>query len=136
VHAVLLEEKLRVGRRVAEARRRAGFTQRELAEALGVTVRSIQLYESGSVIPYKHLRRIELLTRTRPGWILGENSDHDAALLLTLEGVREALRQHQELVAEHVEEMRRHTEQLREHRAVRERMRSSREAARQRPPAD
>ena len=70
---MLLEEKTRVGRRVAEARRRAGLTQRELADGLGVTVRSVQLYESGSVIPYKHLRRIELLTQTRPGWILGED---------------------------------------------------------------
>ena len=133
---MLLEEKTRVGRRVAEARRRAGLTQRELAEGLGVTVRSVQLYESGSVIPYKHLRRIELLTRTRPGWILGDDSEHDAALLLTLEGVRDALRQHQELVAAHVEEMRRHTEQLAEHRAIRERMRSARGTARQQAAPD
>jgi transcriptional regulator with XRE-family HTH domain len=62
---------LEIGARLARARKQAGLTQKALAERLGVTRRSIQGYEAGSVVPYKHLDRLgELLGKT-PGWFLG-----------------------------------------------------------------
>ncbi len=64
-----------VGMRIAQARRESGMTQNELAAALDVTVRSIQNYESGVSVPYRHLRTIESLTHKRPGWILDGDGD-------------------------------------------------------------
>jgi len=66
-----------VGARLGQARRQAGLTQKALAESLGVTRRSIQGYEAGTVVPYKHLDRLgELLGRT-PSWFLGEEPAPD-----------------------------------------------------------
>ena len=106
-----LEERQQIGRRVADARRAAGLTQRELADALGVTTRSVQHYESGTVVPFKHMRRLERVTMTRPGWILGDTDSPE--LQDSLDGLQAAIRRHQSLMADHLEEMRRHTERLR-----------------------
>jgi transcriptional regulator with XRE-family HTH domain len=59
------DERRAIGTRIANARRQAGLTQRELAARLGVTPRSIQNYEAGIAIPYKHLRRIEAARKSR-----------------------------------------------------------------------
>lgn len=120
------QEQREIGRRVALARKRAGMTQRELADALGVTTRSIQHYESGAVVPYKHLRRLELLTRTRPGWILDGKGEPEGSF--GLEQVWEALEQHRELMLAHLEEMQRHTERLREYREAAAQRRRDRES--------
>lgn len=40
-----------IGARIAERRRFLGMTQRELAEPVGVSERSIQAYEQGETIP-------------------------------------------------------------------------------------
>jgi PAS domain S-box-containing protein len=89
-----------IGARIAEARKRAGLTQHSLATHLGVTRRSIQAYEAGAVIPYKHLDRLgELLDRS-PSWLLtGERSEATAAApIRDLRGeLRDAL--HEELIA-------------------------------------
>ena len=119
--AVLPEEQRRIGSRIAQVRKGAGLTQRELAAELGVTPRSVQNYESGAVVPYKHLRRIELLTRTRPGWIMGESDQPD--LFVSVDAVHEALQRHQVLMAEHLEAMKQHTERLREQREATRRRR-------------
>jgi transcriptional regulator with XRE-family HTH domain len=118
------EDRKRIGQRVASARRRAGMTQRELADALGVTTRSIQHYEAGAVIPYKHMRRLELLTRTRPGWILAETDESRESV--ALEHVWEVLERHRQLMIRHLEEMQRHTERLREFRELAELRRNER----------
>ena len=49
-----------VGRRIAIARREAGgMTQGELAVALQVSKRSVAAYESGAVLPFRHLDSLE-----------------------------------------------------------------------------
>lgn len=59
-----------VGGRIAQARKQRGLTQRQLAEGLGVTVRSVQSYESGAVLPYRHLARLGALLHRSPAWFL------------------------------------------------------------------
>ena len=59
-----------VGARIAQVRKERGLTLRELAEGLGVTVRSLQSYEAGVVLPYRHLPRLAALLHRSPTWIL------------------------------------------------------------------
>ena len=59
-----------VGARIAQVRKERGLTQRELAEGLGVTVRSLQSYEAGVVLPYRHLPRLAALLHRSPTWFL------------------------------------------------------------------
>ena len=60
-----------LGVRLKEARREAGgISQSELAELLGVTKRSVQLYESGKVVPYRHLRELEEILGRPVAWFL------------------------------------------------------------------
>lgn len=62
-----------IGARLAQARKQAGITQKALGESLGVTRRSIQGYEAGVVVPYKHLDRLaELLGRTHTWFLSGD----------------------------------------------------------------
>ena len=91
------EEQRRVGARIAVARRAKGLSQRELAARLGVTVRTLQNYESGRHIPYKYLHAIEGVTGAWPGWILhGEDSETPhgeklSTILATLNEQRQVL---------------------------------------------
>lgn len=112
-----------MGARIAAARREAGLTQRELAKRLGVTPRSIQNYESGAIVPYKHLRRIEVLAHKRVGWILG-GAGGDDDMTATLRRLEEALERHHVLLQEHLETMRRQTELLRRQREASSRRRA------------
>ena len=60
------EERVRVGRRIARARKEAGLTQKQLADRIGVARRSVQGYESGSVAPYRQLQHLaEALGQSR-----------------------------------------------------------------------
>lgn len=60
-----------IGARIALARREAdGMTQRELADLLGVTERSVAAYEAGEVIPYRFMRQLEQLLNRPANWIL------------------------------------------------------------------
>ena len=59
-----------IGRRLAQARKEAGLTQEQLAELVGVTPRSIQGYEAGKVVPYRHLKRLEEITGKPSSWFL------------------------------------------------------------------
>jgi transcriptional regulator with XRE-family HTH domain len=60
-----------IGRRIAMARREAdGMTQRELADLLGVTERSVASYEAGDVVPYRFMRELEAAFGTPTAWIL------------------------------------------------------------------
>jgi transcriptional regulator with XRE-family HTH domain len=64
-----------IGRRLAQARKEAGLTQEQLAEQVGVTPRSIQGYEAGKVVPYRHLKRLEEITGKPPSWLLRNETE-------------------------------------------------------------
>jgi transcriptional regulator with XRE-family HTH domain len=60
-----------IGARIALARKEAdGMTQRELADLIGVTERSVAAYEAGEVIPYRFMRQLEQLLNRPASWIL------------------------------------------------------------------
>jgi transcriptional regulator with XRE-family HTH domain len=60
-----------VGRRIALARKEAGgMTQRDLADRLQVTQRTVVAYEAGQVVPFKHLDKIETAVSKPTGWLL------------------------------------------------------------------
>lgn len=60
-----------VGRRIAQARYEAGWmTQKTLAELLCVCKRSVQAYEAGRTIPYRHLHRLGEIFERPTSWFL------------------------------------------------------------------
>jgi transcriptional regulator with XRE-family HTH domain len=60
-----------VGRRIAQARYEAGWmTQKTLAELLCVCRRSVQAYEGGKTIPYRHLSRLGEIFERPSSWFL------------------------------------------------------------------
>ena len=70
------------GRRIASARRDAHLSQRALAAELGVSLRTVQNYESGTFIPYRHFEALSRLVRRSPAWLLqGRRSDRPDQLL-------------------------------------------------------
>jgi transcriptional regulator with XRE-family HTH domain len=77
-----------VGRRIAVARNAAGLTQEELANRLGVTRRSVQGYEAGSVAPFRHLDVLSQVLGRSSAWFLLEGP------AASDEALQEALRQH------------------------------------------
>jgi len=58
------------GIRLAAARKDARLTQRALATTLGVTLRTVQNYESGKIVPYRHLADLSALLGRPIGWLL------------------------------------------------------------------
>jgi len=58
------------GKRVAAARREARLSQRTLAAELGVSVRTMQNYEAGRFVPYRHLDELSRLLGKTPSWLL------------------------------------------------------------------
>ncbi len=59
-----------IGQRIAEARTVAGITQETLAEMASFSKRSLQDYEAGVTIPYKHMREISRLLGREVEWFL------------------------------------------------------------------
>lgn len=60
-----------IGERIVQARREAGgMRQEELADLIGVSVRSMQAYESGEVVPYRYLKELERVLGRPMAWIL------------------------------------------------------------------
>lgn len=60
-----------IGLRIRQARDEAGMTQEELADvARGFSKRSLQDYEAGVTIPYKHMQEIAAITGKEVEWIL------------------------------------------------------------------
>ncbi len=47
-----------VGPRIRQARLEKGLTQRELAFLVGVSERSMQMYEAGQIVPFKYMERL------------------------------------------------------------------------------
>ena len=87
------EYALEVAKRISQARREAdGMTQRELADLLGVTERSVAAYESGEVIPYRFMRDLEKFLNRPVGWFLhGDNAldtEHDQQFEILLAEIK------------------------------------------------
>lgn len=60
-----------IGARIAQARNEAGLTQEQLADiAVGFSKRSLQDYEGGVTIPYKHMQEIAKITQKETEWLL------------------------------------------------------------------
>ena len=68
------------------------MSQRKLAAHLGVSTRSIQNYESGASIPYRHAYVLERLFGKRHGWLLdGYEAAAVSGLVTELMDLRAAL---------------------------------------------
>lgn len=59
-----------IGARIAQARREAGLGQDDLAEMASFSKRSLQDYETGVTIPYKHFAEISRLLKRTTEWFL------------------------------------------------------------------
>ena len=95
------DERRRIGARIARARRENGLTQADLAEQLGITTRSVQNYEAGVIVPWRHLRRIEVVTHRRSGWLLQDRDTPDNPVSAeTVHELLDAMREHQVLLTE------------------------------------
>lgn len=70
------------GRRVAAARNEAHLSQRSLAAELGVSVRTVQNYEAGKFVPYRHLDTLSRVLGRSAAWLLYGREDPDVGRLL------------------------------------------------------
>lgn len=60
-----------IGARIAQARKEAGgMTQDELADLLGVSMRSVQNYEAGEVVPWRHFELLGEIFNRSLSWFL------------------------------------------------------------------
>jgi transcriptional regulator with XRE-family HTH domain len=71
-----------IGSRIAQARREhGGVTQEQLAELLNVSTRSVQDYEGGVTIPWKHFQQMARILDRPVEWFLrgevGEPTSND-----------------------------------------------------------
>ena len=84
-----------VGQRLARARKDAGMTQKELGNLVGVTQRSVANWESGKVVPYRHLRLIEAAVgRPAASLLYDDEARMEAgAIVDELRDLRDVLRQ-------------------------------------------
>lgn len=78
------------------------MTQETLADLIGVSARSIQDYEAGVTIPWKHMREIAEVTETSVEWLLhGEGAPDRLARVEALAvEAGERLRRIEELLEE------------------------------------
>jgi transcriptional regulator with XRE-family HTH domain len=105
------QERRLVGARITRARKESGLTQAELAAMLGITTRSVQNYESGAIVPWRHLSHIETITRRRSGWLLrgdggpGEVEGTIGALLAVMEQHHVVLREHLRILKQNMDRL-------------------------------
>lgn len=62
-------ERARICSRIAQARHEAGYTQEEMADLLGIKIRTYQYYEDDRV-PYRRIRDISEATGRSEQWLL------------------------------------------------------------------
>jgi len=65
-------------------------------------------------LPYRHLRRIELIASKRAGWLLQEDGDDGRER--SLSDLLDAMERHQTLLGTHLQLLLQNTERLREQR--------------------
>lgn len=71
-------EQQEIGARIAQARHEAGgMTQEELAELLNVSKRSVQDYEAGATVPWKHFQVLEQAFKKPLSWFLHGESEEE-----------------------------------------------------------
>lgn len=85
-----------IGARIKQARKEMGLTQEELAEITSVSKRSLQDYENGVTLPYRHLRELGKLLGKDVEWFLHgddevEEEDRLAAIEKELQAVQREL---------------------------------------------
>lgn len=62
---------MEIGKRIAQSRLELdGMAQRELADLVGVSERSIAAWELGETIPFRHMNRLEQILQKPAAWIL------------------------------------------------------------------
>lgn len=76
-----------IGGRIAMARDEAGLTQEELAEMASFSKRSLQDYEAGTTIPYRHMREISALLNREVPWFLHGEPEQDEGVADMLESI-------------------------------------------------
>jgi len=101
-----------IGARIGLARKEAGgMTQEQLAELLDVSARSVQDYEAGITIPWKHFQRLEVIFKRPMGWFLHGDVDGEPAdvrrLLEELTASVAGLAESQDLILERLEKIER-----------------------------
>lgn len=81
-----------IGGRIRQARHETGLTQEELADLVGVSTRSLQGYEGGDVVPYRHMGRIAEITTRSVAWLLhGETETVSPSVTERLDRIEEQL---------------------------------------------
>jgi transcriptional regulator with XRE-family HTH domain len=65
------------GERLAAARNEVHLSQQALAAELGVSLRTVQNYESGKFVPYRHLDALSRLLGRSSSWLLCGSEEHD-----------------------------------------------------------
>lgn len=68
-----------IGARIAQARRERGLTQEELSDLASISARSLQDYEGGVTIPYKHLPTFARILRRPVEWFLHGDGEEAGA---------------------------------------------------------
>lgn len=94
-----------IGHRIAEARTVAGLTQETVAEMASFSKRSLQDYEAGVTIPYKHMRELSLLLGRPVEWFLHGEEEQATATAVRLAEVETRLGALEARVAETGEKM-------------------------------
>lgn len=103
-----------IGARIARARDEAGLTQEELSEMASFSKRSLQDYEAGNTIPYRHMREISALLARDVQWFLHGEPEQGEDVVERLDRVGSRLEALEALVRESVELTREALELLRE----------------------
>lgn len=89
------------GKRLASARKEARLSQRALAAELGVTLRTIQNYEAGKSVTYRHLDTLSRRLGCSPSWLLhGQEHHHLDQVLATSRQQRDQLEANLERLVE------------------------------------
>ena len=71
-----------IGARIALARKEAGLTQEQVSQMSTVSKRSLQNYEAGTTIPYRHMRELSAMFDRPVEWFLhGQLPEEDAVTL-------------------------------------------------------